>query len=72
MLSTGDFVKNLLKKPGNNVMDQQKLTCKDSIEIPGVPNILIVDDEKSLAQFISSILTTNGFSSDRVGNLKEA
>ena len=65
-------MKNLLKKPGDNVMDQQKLTCKDSIEIPGVPNILIVDDEKSLTQFISSILTTNGFSSDRVGNLKEA
>lgn len=65
-------MKNLLKKPVDNVIDQQKLAGRDSIEMPGVPNILVVDDEESIAQFISSILTENGFSSDRVGNLKEA
>ncbi len=42
------------------------------IDLPGSPNILIVDDESSLLKLISSILITSGFTSDRAYNLSEA
>lgn len=45
---------------------------EDTIDLPGLPNILIVDDESSLLKLISSILMTDGFTSDRARNLSEA
>ncbi len=45
---------------------------EDTIDFSGLPNILIVDDESSLLKLISSILITNGFTSDRARDLSEA
>jgi DNA-binding NtrC family response regulator len=45
---------------------------EDTIDLSGPPNILIVDDESSLLKLISSILITNGFTSDRARDLSEA
>lgn len=65
-----------MKEPcrgGENYLHSGSISVDQStIDLPGLPNILIVDDENSLLKLISSILITNGFTSDRAGDLSEA
>jgi len=42
------------------------------IEVPQSPDILVVEDERSLLKLISSILTSNGFTSDKASSIREA
>lgn len=44
----------------------------DALDLPGVPNILIVDDDDNILTLISSILLTRGYACDKAQTLREA
>jgi putative nucleotidyltransferase with HDIG domain len=43
-----------------------------SLELPGTPAILLVEDEPSLLELVASVLEANGLSCDRVSRVNEA
>ncbi|MFW6137532.1 MAG: HD domain-containing phosphohydrolase [Spirochaetota bacterium] len=43
-----------------------------NLDIPGVPGILIVDDERSLRELIGAVLAGNGLGCDMAGSVSEA
>jgi response regulator RpfG family c-di-GMP phosphodiesterase len=65
-------MKDLSQKKVRSFESIQSLVDKSCIDLPGLPNILIVDDEYSLLNLISSLLKTKGFKSDAAQNLNEA
>ena len=69
---TGDFMKDSSQYSEKNYAGIHNIADDSIIDLPGLPNILIVDDESNLSKLISLILMRNGFTSDRANNLSEA
>lgn len=65
-----------MKESIQNLIDggicTQSIIDEVALDLPEVPNMLIVDDEKSLLHLIASILSTNGYKADKAQTIKEA
>jgi len=65
-------MRDSLHDPDTHIMNESTSIDLEALDLPGLPNILIVDDEGSIITLISSILITNGLSSEKAQSLKEA
>jgi len=60
------------EKPEAGTLEKGCSFAFGALDLPSMPNILIVDDESSILTLISSILITNGYTADKAQSLKEA
>jgi response regulator RpfG family c-di-GMP phosphodiesterase len=68
----GDFMRKSSQDGENISTGTRNIVDDNIIDLPGLPNILIVDDESNLLKLVSMILIKNGFTSDMAHNLDEA
>jgi putative nucleotidyltransferase with HDIG domain len=72
MKRRGVTMKSSIRHFSGQYSDSSLLLDLSEIDLPGLPRILVVDDEKSLLNLIYSILHKNGFCGDRALTLKDA